>query len=127
MRPDVRLVLRTDQLRCYPHLVSIPPHTSFEQILDAELTPDLIHRLLRVFVVHHGSSRYHPKALWISVAELRNHFLSESVAEVFLRNITCQVFKRQHGKHDLAGGKTMRALLVKTPQPGCSAGGQCNN
>jgi hypothetical protein len=55
--PEVGLVLGLDELGSNSDLVRIAPHAALDYILDAQLAPDLVQRLLAVLVMHHGSPR----------------------------------------------------------------------
>ena len=106
----MRLILRLNQLCTNPHFVGITPDAPFQEILRAQLAANLVHLLLRVLVAHHRCARDYSEMLRIRVAQLRDHFLGKSVAEILLRWITGEIFERKHGHH--------RALASRGSRPG---------
>jgi len=89
----VRTASGIDQLNIHPNLVASPPHTSFEDIPNAEFAADLLHVDGLALVGEgrvagdHKAPRY-PR-------EIRSQIVGDAICEVFLVRITRQVGKGQ--------------------------------
>jgi hypothetical protein len=103
--PHVRLVLRLDELGRDSDVVGVPADAPFDDVLHAELAPDLIQRRLAALVTHHGSARDHSQVPGIEISDLHDHFFGQSVAEIVLAGIAGEVLKREDGEHDPCGGR----------------------
>src|SRR5215469_11635268 len=95
----MRFIADLNELSRNAHAIPSPTHASFQDVGNAELASDLPHAFVRRAILHGGSSSDYSQALRTDSRELRNHFLSDAVAEVVVLLVTTEVLKRQHSQH----------------------------
>src|ERR1035437_3723901 len=98
-RPDVCLIVHSNQLGGDANVLRIAAHSALKQVLDSEFTADLFQRRRAVLVMHDRCTGDHPQALGVEIPHLRNHLFGQTVAEVVLRGIAGEVVEWEHGEH----------------------------
>lgn len=99
------LIADLDELRRDAHPVGFTAHTALQNIVHAQLLPDLANVLFGLLVSQRRRPGDHAQLLRPQTTELRNHLLSQTVAEVILRRVGVEILKGQDGQHDLSGGR----------------------
>jgi hypothetical protein len=92
------LVADPNQLGSDPRS-STTPNAAFENVIDAQLMPDLIHRFVGVLVRHGAGSRDHAEFLRVDFSNVGNGFFRKPVAKVLLLRIVTEVCERQYRQH----------------------------
>ncbi len=108
VRPQVHFAARLDQLRGDADAIGFTANAAFKQIIGRELTPDLTGALGRLLELHRRGARDDAEAARAEPADLRDHFLREPIAEVFLSRIVAEVGERQHDEPHVDDGAGQR-------------------
>ena len=96
------MVAGPDQLGGHPDRARVPPHAAQQHVLDPQLAPDPLRRLLGLLEVHHRGPGDHAEPRGIPVPQLGDHLLRQAVAEILLPLVAGQILKRQDRQHDPA-------------------------
>ncbi len=99
-RPEMCLITNVDQLSGDADTPAFAPHTTLQQVLDAQFAPDLWQRGVGILITHDGSAGDYAQVPRIKAAKLGDHLLGQAVAEVIFGGIAGEVGKGQHGQHD---------------------------
>src|SRR6516162_7075860 len=109
----MRAAVGVDQLRIYVNLITGPPYTAFEHIVNAEIVPDLLHVDRLPLIGKGGSAGDHEAAG--DPREIGRQIVGDAVGEIFLVGIVRQIAKWQHDdrqarrRFEFAGGRLLRA------------------
>ena len=90
----MRLVFHSDQLRGDPNPVVFAPDAAFQNVVNAQLGPDVADAFGGALVRHAGGSSDHPHALGSNPPKVANCLFRQAVAEILLVRIVGKIFKR---------------------------------
>src|SRR6266481_5705372 len=94
LRPKMPVILRFNELRCNPDVVTRTHHRAFHQRVDMKFTRNLWCALAFGAILHRRDSRYHAKSRHLR--QFGGQFLSHAIGEIVLRRISREVFEWQH-------------------------------
>jgi hypothetical protein len=94
--PEVRLIAYLNQLCRDAYSPACTEYAAFQHARNPKLLTDTANTLAAPFVAHCRRARDHSEPLRIQLAELRDHFFRQSVAEVLLSSGGAQVLKWEY-------------------------------
>ena len=115
LRPEFLPIRDAYQPGRHQHPVVPALQASVDDVLDAQVARDPIHRRPRAFVVHRRGARHHTQKLWIQPAQLRDGLLRQPINRGILVRIAALILERQH--EQLRGrGRACGRHRLRTPR-----------
>src|SRR5882672_2743829 len=100
LRPQMSLVLHSNQLGRDAHMCPLPPHAALKHIVHAQFPPNLRDRFIRLFVRHGRSPSDYPHLTRRHLSQSHDGFFTQTIAEIVLSWIAAQILEWKNGKHD---------------------------
>src|SRR5579871_545278 len=122
VRPDMRLRGHLNELQGCANARLLPPDTSFEDVVDRNLLPDLRNVFATVLVARRGKAPDHRQVIRIQARKLGRDLLGDAVAEVLLFRISAEIVEWHHHQRGLPVGKSaLGRMLPERPRQQCEA------
>src|SRR5262249_8838645 len=99
LRPDLALVANVNQVRRHAHAIALAARAAADQIVDTELAADFVGALLGPLVSHGRLPSDDPETFRIEPAEMDDHLLGDTVAQILLLWVAAAVLDRQYRQH----------------------------
>jgi len=100
LRPQVDLILHSNQLSRDPNSLSIAPHAALKYVVHAQFLADSSYRFIRLLVCYGRGSCDHSHAMRRHLPQSHDGLLAQAIAKILLRRIATHVFKWKNREHD---------------------------
>ena len=99
-----------DELGSNTNAVAVAADASFEEVIGGQLPADLAGALAGTLEQHRRGARDDAEARGAESTDLRDHFLGQAIAEIFLGRIVAQICEREHDEPQAHAVRRFRRL-----------------